>query len=169
MSKPPLVAPIFPTGREPLPPGLTEDDRPALDQQRKFQEYMSMGAESCIFKCGMAGVMGGYSLAFIPVNCIPKVPSFLGFGIGAFFSMMSTSFAYEDPLSRAWQQENITTRQKTAQIFKDMGKGMYKSGKGFGKVGALYSGVECIIEGVSASHLTCSSFGPKFPLLQVSR
>ncbi|KAF8342644.1 Tim17/Tim22/Tim23/Pmp24 family-domain-containing protein [Cantharellus anzutake] len=128
MSKPsiPLVAPVFPAGREPLPPGLAEDDRPALDQQRKMQEYMSMGAESCVFKCGMAGVMG--------------------FGLGAFFSMMSTSFAYEDPLSRTWQQENMSTRQKTTQVFKDMGKGMYKSGKGFGKVGALYSGVECIIE-----------------------
>lgn len=61
---------------------------------------------------------------------------------------MSATFAYEDPLSRTWAQDNMNTRQKTTQIFKDMGKGMWKSGKGFGKVGALYAGVECCIEGV---------------------
>ena len=82
--------------------------------------------------------------------------------------MMSTSFAYEDPLSRTWQQENATTRQKTVQIFKDMGKGMYKSGKGFAKVGALYSGVECIIEGVSVLHFSCGGVGPKLHSHQVS-
>lgn len=58
MSKPPLVAPVFPAGREPLPAGLTEDDRPALDQQQKMQLYMTMAGESCIFKSGMAGAMG---------------------------------------------------------------------------------------------------------------
>lgn len=31
----------------------------------------------------------------------------------------------------------------------DMGKGMWTQGKGFAKVGALYAGTECIIEGVS--------------------
>ncbi len=66
---------------------------------------------------------------------------------------------------RTWQQEDIATRQKTAQIYKEMGKRMYESGK----AGALYSGMECIIEGVSTYDLTGSSFGPKFPSLQVSR
>ena len=31
----------------------------------------------------------------------------------------------------------------------DMGKGMWSQGKGFAKVGALYAGTECVIEGVS--------------------
>ena len=69
---------------------------------------------------------------------------------------MSATYAYEDPLQRTWGQDNMTTRQKTTQIFKDMGKGMYKSGKGFGKVGALYAGVECVIEGVRALSLRLS-------------
>jgi import inner membrane translocase subunit TIM22 len=68
----------------------------------------------------------------------------LGFALGGFFSMMSSSFAYEDPLLR----QNLNTKQKTVEIFKDMGRGMWKSGKGFGKVGALYSGIECAIESV---------------------
>ena len=69
-----------------------------------------------------------------------------GLAIGAFFSMMSTSFAYEDPLLR--QTTQLSNKQKTVEIFKDMGKGMWRSGKGFGKVGALFAGIECVIESV---------------------
>ncbi len=58
--------------------------------------------------------------------------------------MMSSSFAYEDPLLR----QNLGTTQKTMEIFKDMGRGMWRSGKGFGKVGALFAGIECVIESV---------------------
>jgi import inner membrane translocase subunit TIM22 len=59
--------------------------------------------------------------------------------------MMQASFAIEDPLSRA----DLSTRQKTVAMFKEMGQNMYKSGRGFGKVGAIYAGVECVIEGAS--------------------
>ena len=65
--------------------------------------------------------------------------------MGAFFSMMSSSFQYDDPLART----DLSTRKKTAEMFKEMGRGMYRSGRSFGKVGALYSGIECIIESVS--------------------
>ena len=58
--------------------------------------------------------------------------------------MMSSSFAYEDPLLR----QNLNTTQKTKEIFKEMGRGMWRSGKGFSKVGALYAGIECVIESV---------------------
>ena len=54
-----------------------------------------------------------------------------GFAIGAFFSLMSASFAYEDPLMR----QSLTTAQKTSEIFREMGRNMWRSGKGFGKVG----------------------------------
>lgn len=60
---------------------------------------------------------------------------------------MSASFAYEDPLMRANTQ--VGNGQKAKEIFKEMGKGMWRSGKGFGKVGALFAGTECVIEGVS--------------------
>ncbi len=60
---------------------------------------------------------------------------------------MSASFAYEDPLMR----QTLNTRQKASEIFKEMGRGMWKSGKGFGKVGALFAGIECVIESVSGS------------------
>ena len=54
----PLVAPMFPAGREPLPPGYTEEDRANLLQAKKYQEWMQAGAESCIAKTAIAGVGG---------------------------------------------------------------------------------------------------------------
>ena len=64
---------------------------------------------------------------------------------------MSTSFAYEDPYLRAQSQAGMNNTQKAREIFKEMGKGMWRSGKGFGKVGALFAGIECVIEGASYS------------------
>ena len=74
--------------------------------------------------------------------------AWIGFAIGAFFSLMSSSFAYEDPLMRAQTQAGMSTTQKAADVFREMGRGMWRSGKGFGKVGALFAGIECVIESV---------------------
>ena len=60
---------------------------------------------------------------------------------------MSASFAYEDPLSRSVTATSHA--QRARDIFKEMGRGMWTSGKGFGKVGALFAGIECGIESVS--------------------
>ncbi|KAI0368986.1 mitochondrial import inner membrane translocase subunit TIM22 [Pilatotrama ljubarskyi] len=124
----PLVAPVFPAGKEPLPPGISDEERESYLQAKKYQDYMTMGMESCVAKTIIAG--GG------------------GFAIGAFFSLMSSSFAYEDPLLR----QNLSTQQKAREIFKEMGRGMYRSGKGFGKVGALFAGIECVIESYRAKN-----------------
>jgi hypothetical protein len=70
---------------------------------------------------------------------------------------MSATFAYEDPLSRA-SEKLVGTKAQTMFIFKEMGRNMWSSGKGFAKVGALYSGYECCIEGVSTEiygHALC--------------
>jgi len=72
-----------------------------------------------------------------------------GLGIGAFFSLMSASFAYEDPLLRQQTQAGKNTAQRARDVFKEMGRGMWSTGKGFGKVGALFAGIECVIESVS--------------------
>lgn len=61
---------------------------------------------------------------------------------------MSSSFALEDPF-RAPQFNGMSTKQKAKIVFTDMGKSMWKSGSGFARVGALYAGTECVIEGVS--------------------
>lgn len=51
----PPVTPVFPAGQEPLPPGMTEDDRQQLMEAKKYQDYMRMGVESCAAKVAMAG------------------------------------------------------------------------------------------------------------------
>ncbi len=65
---------------------------------------------------------------------------------------MSASFAYEDPFLRQQTQAGMNTTQKASAIFKDMGKGMWTTGKGFGKVGMLFAGVECVIESVRSCY-----------------
>ncbi|KAF9485982.1 Tim17-domain-containing protein [Pholiota conissans] len=122
--------PIWAPHKEPLPPGLTEEDRPYFEQSKRWEGYMSAAMESCPVKTVLAG----------------------GFGIGAFFSLMSASFAYEDPYLRAQTQAGMNTTQKASQIFKEMGKGMWTSGKSFGKIGALFAGVECVIESYRAKN-----------------
>ncbi|KAE8215237.1 hypothetical protein CF319_g6601 [Tilletia indica] len=140
----PMVAPVYLPGKEPLPPGFTENDRIAMAQMAQSSKYMNQAMESCPFKVGMAGVMG--------------------FGFGAFFSLLGSSFAMDDPLRRSNVQAatmrngvtvppvELTTAQQTKEFFKETGRGMYRTGRGFGKVGAIYSGVECCIEGYRAKH-----------------
>jgi import inner membrane translocase subunit TIM22 len=52
--------PIYPPGKEPLPPGWTEDDRLAWQQSRKWEQYMTMGMESCVAKTLIAGGGGSF-------------------------------------------------------------------------------------------------------------
>jgi hypothetical protein len=61
---------------------------------------------------------------------------------------MGSSFTLEDPF-RATQYDGMKTADKAKLVFKDMGKGMWRQGLGFAKVGALYAGTECVVEGVS--------------------
>ncbi|TKY85679.1 hypothetical protein EX895_005219 [Sporisorium graminicola] len=140
----PLMAPVYVPGTEPLPPGVTEDDRAEMAKIAKWNKIANMTMESCPVKCAMSGAAG--------------------FGLGAFFSLMSTSFAVDDPLRRTTLAANglatgaagagadMTTMQSTKEFFKQTGKSMYRSGKGFGKVGALYSGIECCIEAYRAKN-----------------
>ena len=69
--------------------------------------------------------------------------------MGAFISLMSASFAYEDPYLRAQSQAKLSNTQKAREVFKEMGRGMWRTGSGFGKVGTVYAGIECVIEGAS--------------------
>ncbi|KAF8891809.1 Tim17/Tim22/Tim23/Pmp24 family-domain-containing protein, partial [Infundibulicybe gibba] len=112
--------PIYPAGKEPLPPGFTEEDRAQLQQMKKWEGYTAMAMESCATK----------TVLFL----------------------MSASFAYEDPLLRQQTQAGLNTTQKAREVFREMGKGMWTSGKGFGKVGALFAGIECVIESYRAKN-----------------
>lgn len=137
-----MTCPVYLPGQGPLPPGTTEADRQQLMLTARWSKMMTSAMESCPFRCAFSGVAG--------------------FGFGGFFSLLSASFAVDDPLRRSNLQAaamarnpNIlapleaTTMHTTKEFFKETGRSMYRSGKGFGKVGALYAGIECCIESVS--------------------
>ncbi len=63
-----FLVPLFPAGQEPLPSGISDEDRPQYEQNKKIEKYMGMAAESCAFKSATAGVFGSYPFwAFIGV------------------------------------------------------------------------------------------------------
>ena len=59
----PMTAPIFPAGKEPLPPGITEEERDAYFQAKKYERWMSVGMESCVAKTAIAGGRGASLLS----------------------------------------------------------------------------------------------------------
>lgn len=138
-----MVAPVYLPGQEPLPPGYTDEDRAQLLQMKQWQAMTSTAMELCPTKCALSGAAG--------------------FALGGFFSLLSSSLTIDDPLRRsnlaaaqAIANEKglppppeLSTAQQTKEFFKETGRGMFRSAKGFGKVGALYAGIECCIEGVS--------------------
>lgn len=146
-----MTAPVYLPGQEPLPPGWTEDDRANLSQAMYWQKTMSGAMEWCPTKCALSGAAG--------------------FALGGFFSLLSASLTIDDPLRRsnlaaaqlAAQERGLppppepTTMQQTKDFFRETGRGMYRSAKGFGKVGALYSGIECCIEGVCSRLIAAKS------------
>lgn len=67
---------------------------------------------------------------------------------------MTASMSYEDPLLR----QHAGTAQKARDILRETGKSMWKSGKGFGKVGAIYASIECVIESVSHVLMRIASY-----------
>lgn len=138
-----LLAPVYLPGQEPHLEGASPQERAEAAQMAKWTKFAAAAMESCPVKVVLSGTAG--------------------FALGGFFSLLSSSFAIDDPLRKSNQMAaelaartpgappppELTTSQQTKLFFKETGKGMYRSAKGFGKVGALYSGIECCIEGVS--------------------
>ena len=62
---------------------------------------------------------------------------------------------YDTPLSTNPLAANIKTlplREQLKQGFKDLGARSYSSARNFGKVGAIFAGTECCIEGFRAKN-----------------
>jgi hypothetical protein len=55
-----FLVPLYPAGQEPPPPGISEEEIPGWEQQKKMEKYMSLASESCIFKSTLAGGMGEF-------------------------------------------------------------------------------------------------------------
>lgn len=62
---------------------------------------------------------------------------------------------YDTPLHTSSTAQTITSlpmRQQLAAGFRDMGARSFSSAKNFGKVGAIFAGTECCIEGFRAKN-----------------
>lgn len=91
----PLVAPVYMPGQEPAMLSMSEQERANYAEALKYQKYMTNAMESCLGKAAISGV--------------------LGFGLGAFFSMMSASFAIEDPVRQTMLDRAAAERAQKAQ------------------------------------------------------
>lgn len=61
---------------------------------------------------------------------------------------------YDTPLSPAGQAiTSLPMKEQLRQGFKEMGSRSLSSAKNFGKVGAIFAGVECAIEGYRAKNV----------------
>ena len=57
----PLLAPLFPAGREPLPPGMPESEREAFNKTKQMEKFMGMAMESCVVKSALSGGAGKFT------------------------------------------------------------------------------------------------------------
>ncbi|KAK0720023.1 Tim17/Tim22/Tim23/Pmp24 family-domain-containing protein [Lasiosphaeris hirsuta] len=79
-----------------------------------------------------------------------------GFGLGGLFGIFMASMAYDTPYHTAGADKtpvsSMPWRQQLKIGFKDMGARSFSTAKNFGMVGALFSGIECGIEGLRAKN-----------------
>ncbi|KAM3068989.1 Mitochondrial import inner membrane translocase subunit tim22 [Clarireedia jacksonii] len=96
---------------------------------------MQMLMESCPGKTAVSGVMG--------------------FALGGAFGLFMASMQYDTPMhtsSTAAEISSLPMREQLRRGLKDMGSRSYSSAKNFGKVGAIFAGTECCIEGYRAKN-----------------
>ncbi|KAI1361952.1 Tim17/Tim22/Tim23/Pmp24 family-domain-containing protein [Xylaria arbuscula] len=117
----------------PAPSGRTYDPN---DPNIKAMNAMM---ESCFGKSAISGVMG--------------------FGMGGLFGMFMASMAYDTPFhtpggpgSPVKPIAELPMREQLKVGFRDMGARSYSTAKNFGKVGLMFSGIECGIEGLRAKN-----------------
>ena len=67
---PRVLPPYFLPGKEPLPPGFSEDDRAMMMEQQKMNRTMERVQESCAVKTVLAGVGGACPL--LPPRTLPS-------------------------------------------------------------------------------------------------
>lgn len=100
--------------------------------ERQMQALM----ESCPGKFAISGVMG--------------------FALGGAFGLFMASMSYDTPFHTATAAGTPAPtppwREQLRNGLKDMGSRSYSSARNFGKVGAMFAGTECCIEGYRAKN-----------------
>ncbi|KOS19580.1 Mitochondrial import inner membrane translocase subunit tim22 [Escovopsis weberi] len=113
---------------------------PGLGGQDPSVKAIQGAMESCLGKSVMSGVMG--------------------FGMGGLFGLFMASMSYDTPFGspipgangQATPISSLPLRQQLKIGFKDMGTRSWSMARNFGKVGALFAGIECGIEGLRAKN-----------------
>lgn len=147
------------------------------EQEQQMVKAMQMGMESCLGKTVMAGVMGGglgamfglfmSSMRYdtpmsqpLPMNTpttpAPSTSAAAGVKPSTVASSASSSSAAATlPNPTAAGTVPITDlplKQQLRAGLRDMYRSSISSGKNFAKVGAIFSGTECAIEGLRAKN-----------------
>ncbi|RKF54667.1 Mitochondrial import inner membrane translocase subunit tim22 [Erysiphe neolycopersici] len=118
------------------PPNVSTGENNQMDEQTKLAiRSMQTLMESCPAKTVLSGVMG--------------------FALGGVFGLFMASMSYDTPIHTSGSAANtmaLPLRQQLKAGFKDMGSRSLSSAKNFGKVGAIFAGTECCIEGFRAKN-----------------
>ncbi|KAK0117916.1 Mitochondrial import inner membrane translocase subunit tim22 [Cadophora gregata] len=103
---------------------------------KDFGAKMQALMESCPGKTAVSGVMG--------------------FALGGAFGLFMASMQYDTPLhtpgSAGATVASLPLREQLKAGLRDMGARSFSSAKNFGKVGAIFAGTECCIEGFRAKN-----------------
>ncbi|KAI1332092.1 Tim17/Tim22/Tim23/Pmp24 family-domain-containing protein [Xylariaceae sp. FL0255] len=120
-------------------PGIGAISGRQYDQNDPNIKAVNAMMESCFGKSALSGVMG--------------------FGMGGLFGMFMASMAYDTPFHTPGGPgtpvkpiAELPMREQLRVGFKDMGARSYSTAKNFGKVGLMFSGIECGIEGFRAKN-----------------
>ncbi|KAL5116605.1 Mitochondrial import inner membrane translocase subunit tim22 [Pleosporales sp. CAS-2024a] len=158
-------------------PGAMSPNAGMSEQEQQMVKAMQMGMESCAGKTVMAGVMGGglgamfglfmASMRYdtpmsqpLPVNALP--PTSAKTTTTAAKPATSSAVASTAPSpsvvlhptngGAAIPLTDLPLRQQLRAGLRDMYQSSKSSGKNFAKVGAIFSGTECAIEGLRAKN-----------------
>ncbi|KAI0108650.1 Tim17/Tim22/Tim23/Pmp24 family-domain-containing protein [Nemania sp. FL0031] len=122
-----------------LPGGIRPPSGGAYDPNDPNIKALNAMMESCFGKAALAGVAG--------------------FGMGGLFGIFMASMAYDTPYhtpgapgAAAKPIADLPMREQLKVGFKDMGTRSYSTAKNFGKVGLMFSAIECGIEGFRAKN-----------------
>ncbi|KAF2245975.1 mitochondrial import inner membrane translocase, subunit Tim17/22 [Trematosphaeria pertusa] len=149
-------------------------------QEQQMVKYMQMGMESCLGKTVMAGVMGGGLGAMFglfmasmrydtpmsqplpvatpapstsPSTATPKPTTSAAASKPAPIAPTTpASLSATSTISSPTPLADLPLRQQLKHGLRDMYRSSLSSGRNFAKVGAIFSGTECAIEGLRAKN-----------------
>ncbi|KAL2264288.1 hypothetical protein VTK26DRAFT_7893 [Humicola hyalothermophila] len=121
-----------------LPATVAGARTPGFDPNDPNVKWLTNAMESCYVKTVMSGGAG--------------------FALGGVFGLFMASMAYDTPYHApgapggAATLSSLPLKQQLKHGFKDMGQRSWSTAKNFAAVGALFSGIECGIEGLRAKN-----------------